>query len=84
MKPNIVSVAYVGMMLLCAYLTLSSGFIIYAHLIGMKIIIFHPLLPFTDEYIGEFTIMPQIIQFAYLVATWIFFAVIGWGRRKEK
>ncbi|HDN59996.1 MAG TPA: hypothetical protein ENF20_08565 [Candidatus Marinimicrobia bacterium] len=77
-------VAYILTMLLCAYLTFSSGLILYMHALGMKIIVFHPSLPFTEDYTGQFTVIPQIVQFSYLLLTWGFFAKAGWKKIKSK
>ena len=75
-------IAYIATMLLCAYLTFSSGLIVYMQSLGMRIVVFHPMLPLTAEYSGQFTIMPQIIEFIYVISTWAFFAIIGWRKIK--
>ena len=77
-------VLYAMTLLLCLYLVFSSGIILYMERLGMKLIIFHPDLPFTAEYVSEFNILPQVLGFVYLILSGVFFAVIGYKElRKE-
>lgn len=73
-------IGYIFTMLLCAYLTFADALVLYMQSLGMQIVIYHPALGFSEEYSGQFTIIPNIIEFLYIFLTWIFFAIIGYRK----
>lgn len=68
--------------LIGSYLVVSNGLLLIMQLLGMKMIIFHPYYPITDEYVLTVNILPQLLQFLYIIAASII--LIGTTLKKKK
>lgn len=44
--------------------------------LGMKVVLFHPMLPLTDEFAGELTLMPQVIRLLCNIIAGIFLFIL--------
>lgn len=84
MNKRIKIVSYVLTILFLVYLTLISGFDVLWHFLGGNIIYFHPLMPLTEEYVSEGTLMVSILLFYYVVFSGIYFIRIGWRGLKDE
>ena len=82
MNKKINILAYIITMILCGYLLMANALVLYLKYLGAKIVFFHPSLPFTEDYSGEFNLIPLILQFLFITISSIYFAKIGWNKLK--
>lgn len=83
MNKAIQYIIFIGFIVSIAYLILMNGLLLYGQSVGMYLVLYHPLLPFTGDFVGVVNIAPQIIEFIFLCGALIFFSILGYKKLKH-
>ena len=79
MKKWIKCLLYAFTVLLCIYLMVMDGLILYLQYLGVPLVLLHPYLVDFDTA-SKVEIIPQIIRFIYILITSLFFIYIGYKK----